>query len=300
MHIYPIGAQLFDERRYAARFLHGDGIEIGASHLPAWVDPRVAKVRYVDRLSADQLDQLFPEHGRSQGFELVQPDIVCDVALEGLRPIADASVDFVIAFHVLEHLPNPLGTLLECYRVLKENGVLLIALPDKRRVWFDKNRQITPLRHLIDDLERDIKTVDEEHLIDFLKGARETIPDDDAARARLFEYHRERSIHVHVWTEHEMCEMFRHVIQSRNAPMELLELFLPKSIKFEVLFALRKVNLDADHAVKRFDASLSLLRERERNMEEVIRDSAPTLLKRLTRPRLFQRVLKKIGLRRSA
>ncbi len=42
----------------------------------------------------------------------------------------DASYDAITLNHVIEHLPNPLGTLRECYRILKPDGRLMLYTPN--------------------------------------------------------------------------------------------------------------------------------------------------------------------------
>lgn len=42
----------------------------------------------------------------------------------------DKFFDVVFMHHVLEHVPNPKSTLLECRRVLKDNGKLIITIPN--------------------------------------------------------------------------------------------------------------------------------------------------------------------------
>jgi len=51
--------------------------------------------------------------------------------LKGL-PFADASVDFIYSSHTFEHFPyeRALGLTKECFRALKSDGVLRIAVPD--------------------------------------------------------------------------------------------------------------------------------------------------------------------------
>lgn len=44
-------------------------------------------------------------------------------------PLADASVDGVLASHVMEHMRSPIGFLEEVYRVLRPQGVLVLGLP---------------------------------------------------------------------------------------------------------------------------------------------------------------------------
>jgi len=51
------------------------------------------------------------------------------IGTEKRFPYPDGSVEYIQAFHVLEHLNNFVGLMQECYRVLKHNGVLCVAVP---------------------------------------------------------------------------------------------------------------------------------------------------------------------------
>jgi hypothetical protein len=97
---YRRGEGVVNERHFAARYLQGRGVEIGASQMPLEVDPAVSDVTYLDRFTQDQLVNVFPEFSAP----FVHTDIICDIAQEGLAPIPDESLDFVIASHVLEHV----------------------------------------------------------------------------------------------------------------------------------------------------------------------------------------------------
>ena len=44
-------------------------------------------------------------------------------------PIKDNSMDYVMSYQVLEHVPNPHKVIREFYRVLKPNGVIVISVP---------------------------------------------------------------------------------------------------------------------------------------------------------------------------
>lgn len=197
-------------RETLSTHLAGTGLEVGPGHVPFPV-PRGVEVRFVDRLTSVQHHDLFPELPLEMGF--VEPDIVADLDADRLRAVESSSQDFVIASHVIEHLADPLGFLDDAHRVLRVGGVLLLLVPD-RRCTFDRDRGATPLVCLIRDHELDATVPDDDHVLDFLVGADQgpefEIPDDPDARARLFAWHRDRSIHVHCWTEDEFTEVLRY------------------------------------------------------------------------------------------
>ena len=125
------------ENKILARHLRGRGIEIGALWRKFPV-PQGSIVWYVDRGYSSNLQGEYPEVGQ----QLILPDVVADA---GHLPFRDGGLDFVIASHVLEHMPFPLAALRHWYQSLASGGVLLLKVPDKRYT-FDVRRMRTPLR----------------------------------------------------------------------------------------------------------------------------------------------------------
>src|SRR5436305_1160029 len=75
----------------AERFVRGDGIEIGALHLPLRL-PRAARVRYLDRFDTPGLLAHYPDLA---GEPLVAVDVIDDG--ETLETLSPESLDFVVA-----------------------------------------------------------------------------------------------------------------------------------------------------------------------------------------------------------
>ena len=77
-------------------------------------------------------------------------DIRCG-DLEAQR-FPDESFDAVTLNHVIEHVPDPVRTLLECARILKRNGKLVIFTPNSsslgHRIFRQHWRGLEPPRHL--------------------------------------------------------------------------------------------------------------------------------------------------------
>ena len=194
-----------------ARFVGGDGIELGPGHQPFPLPYAGSTARYVDRWKPDENTELFPELGDDAVFTL--PDIIADLNVDRLSMIADQSEDFVIASHVLEHLTDPLAQLAEIHRVLRPGGVALVLLPE-RTLTFDRARQGTTLPHLIADNEVGLTVADDAHIEEFLiyaEGWHESW-DDPASRKARFDMQRDRSFHVHCWTQEEFVPVLRHTI----------------------------------------------------------------------------------------
>jgi SAM-dependent methyltransferase len=216
-------------RRLARRYLAGEGIEIGALHNPLELPPG-ASVRYVDRMPVTQLREHYPELA---GEELVAVDVIDDG--ETLASLADESVDFVVANHFLEHCEDPIAALLSMFRVLRPGGVLYLAVPDKR-LTFDRNRELTPLRHLVDDHRNGAEASRRGHYEDWARHVDEVAEERVAAHADAL-LERGYSIHFHVWTATEVQELLALVRDDYGAEHELEE-FVRNG--HENVFVLRK------------------------------------------------------------
>ncbi len=191
-------------RQLLVRHLEGSGIELGPGHHPFSLTLPGVEVAFVDRWLPEQSEELFP-HLAAEG-EFTKPDIVADFNTERLDPVPDASQDFVIASHVLEHLAEPIGFIGEIHRVLRPGGTALILLPDRRRTR-DSNRPPTSLEHLVDEYRSGVTTISDDHLIEFLGSRGKSLGDTLAEQHDVLERHRRRSVHVHCWDPGEFLRV---------------------------------------------------------------------------------------------
>ena len=183
-------------REIVARiYLRGEGIEIGALNRPLRV-PRGAKVKYVDRSPVAALRTQYRELGTDR---LVEADIIDDG--ERLTTIRDRSLDFVIANHFVEHCQDPIGALANMLRVLKEGGILYLAVPDKRYS-ADRDRPVTSNEHLLRDHREGPLWSRRQHFEEWVRlWTYERPRDADAVAQRVHELmEADYSIHYHVWT----------------------------------------------------------------------------------------------------
>ena len=179
-----------DKRSRVAVWLRGDGIEIGALHRPL-VAPPEARVTYVDRLPDAELRAHYPE---LKGMPFA-PVTVLGTA-EDLSAFGDNSLDFIIANHLLEHLPDPIAGLIEFHRVLRADGALYMALPDSR-VTFDRTRELTSPEHIIEEHRHGTASSRAAHYRDWVVNAENRDADAESRIAELMEM--DYSIHFHCW-----------------------------------------------------------------------------------------------------
>ena len=221
----------------SARYIKGEGIEIGGLGRPLDIGPD-AKVRYVDRFSIEELKASYPEMPADR---VLAPDIVANG--ETLDPVPDNSQDFVIANHVVEHFQNPLLFFQNVYRVLKNGGVLFLAVPNKEET-FDCDRPVTDFAHLYRDFTEGPEGSKRQHFEEFvtcveLEDIGNLAWKTEAERVALVDklISDDYSIHFHVWDTDAMVEMITSLNEKCDLDFRLQHMMTSGD---EVVFILRK------------------------------------------------------------
>jgi predicted SAM-dependent methyltransferase len=184
----------------ADRHLRGKGLEIGALQDPMPL-PNGASARYVDLATTEQLRRIHPWKARRH---LVEVDVVDDG--EKLTTVGDATQDFVVANHFLEHCEDPIGTLRNLLRVVRAGGCVYLSVPDKRHM-FDRDRPATTLAHLEADHEHGPAVSRHAHYDEVVRLAVK-VQGEPAIAARVAELEREHfRIHFHCWSQTEFLQL---------------------------------------------------------------------------------------------
>jgi SAM-dependent methyltransferase len=137
------------------------GLEIGPLHNPI-VGKGDGQVFYVDHCSAAEL--------RLKYEGQIAPESIHDVdfvwAGQSLsQAVGGRTFDYVIASHVIEHVPDIITWLDQVAAVLEPNGVLCLAVPD-RQFTFDYLRPISTVGEMLDAYFRKAKVPTPKHLYD--------------------------------------------------------------------------------------------------------------------------------------
>jgi SAM-dependent methyltransferase len=169
-----------------------------------------------------------------------------------MNGITSSSFDFVIANHVLEHASNPVGALVQWFRVLKPGGILFCALP-RIDITFDKGRKLTSTRHMLDDYrlsEEPNPTAMRERNLDHYHewlsiaipahtGLPPPLPNDMAVQVSAYA-DREEEIHFHTFT---MASALDLVAETRKEILPQMSVVEALDARAEILLILRKSNL---------------------------------------------------------
>ncbi len=132
-------------------FAQGTGLEVGPLHTPI-VQRGAADVRYLDVFSRERLVASYRED------PLVEVELIPEIDFvlhgpDGIRSLAEAAApsapyDWVLASHVVEHVPDLVDWLSQLAEVTRDDGALFLAIPD-RRYCFDVLRPETTVGEIL-------------------------------------------------------------------------------------------------------------------------------------------------------
>jgi glycosyltransferase involved in cell wall biosynthesis len=131
---------VYRDSAVAHRFLDGlTGVEIGgAIHNPFHIE---------GCLNVDRTDQ--PTPYKLEEKRLCGESLHVDIVASGHDlPFADASLDYVLSSHVLEHFYDPIGAIKEWLRVVRPGGYVFMIVPHRDRT-FDRDEPLTSVEELL-------------------------------------------------------------------------------------------------------------------------------------------------------
>lgn len=246
----------------AAKFA-GTGLEFGALHNPIKINNNRNNIIYADRLSRHDAIKNFPEL-ETLSEEIVEPDVLVDLDQSNLSFIKEKKIDFIIANHVIEHLVNPIRFLKNMSLNLPSGGRILLTVPNKDFT-HDVNRDLTRFRSLLIKYFLSTKRLSDERITDYLKNKslvnevpagtktffeenglplsyyeNNEIPEDKGLRQKLFDYHRSRSIHVHVWNRESFDFFLRKTIRIFKLKFDIEHYLSSEYSHGEMIYVLKK------------------------------------------------------------
>ncbi len=210
------GRKIPHYRVYQSFLENGKGIEIGGpSELFRTVLPVYQVVDSLDAVNfaentvwegAIQTGRTFNYIGDKKGFQFVSD-------ATSLEQINSSTYDFLLSSNCLEHIANPLKAIQEWKRIIKNDGVMLLVLPNQKSN-FDHNRPVTTFEHLLDDYNNEVTEHDLTHLDEIL-ALHDLSMDLPAGsfeefKLRSLDNFNNRTLHHHVFDIPLMTKMLAH------------------------------------------------------------------------------------------
>ncbi|MBV8072481.1 MAG: methyltransferase domain-containing protein [Acidobacteriaceae bacterium] len=265
------------------------GIEIGPLATPI-ISKQVSEVYYVDHADRETLQAKYAEDPNVEIEKIVAVD-----ALWGERTLRECfpdgrDFDYVLASHVMEHVPDMIGWLHEIAEVLKPGGRLLLVVPDKRFT-FDYLRQPSRLGEVIDAYLRRNRRPMPAQIFDYIVNAVDVDARAawegrlDAASLKHFRDARfafdcsvaavreGKYIDSHCWvfTARSLAALFVGLIDLDLVPFRCVNLFEPERNGNEIDLVLERLGVpreEKEEARRSFLAHLPQLEALERRQDE--------------------------------
>jgi SAM-dependent methyltransferase len=151
------------------------GLEIGPLDKP--IVPKKGKltlINYVDYTTPENLKKIYKDAVSVDINNIVDVDYVWgDISLYKL--VGEKQFDYIIASHVIEHVPDMIGWLKELADVIKNDGVLSLAIPDKRYT-FDFFRELSTPGMFIEAFIRNLRRPSPQAIFDYVALTTEVDP----------------------------------------------------------------------------------------------------------------------------
>ena len=127
------------------------GVEIGALDKPLVKREDLSegsKVLYADHLSTENLKKKYKLDSSVDLNALVDVDLISSDG-NYLDSLQGQLVDYVVASHVVEHVPNPILWFQMLFEIIRPGGFIFLVVPDKRFT-FDYQRPVTTFGDLLE------------------------------------------------------------------------------------------------------------------------------------------------------
>ncbi len=121
--------------------IEGRGVEVGPSYNPILPKKQGYSVVVVDHMSADDLRAKYKAWNVDTSA-IEEVDIIWKGGAFAEAFDKQDRFDYIVASHVIEHIPDPIRFLQECEKILEPNGKVSLVVPDKRYC-FDFYRTLT-------------------------------------------------------------------------------------------------------------------------------------------------------------
>lgn len=209
----------YQSKRFASLASHVEvsdsvGLEIGACNKPT-VPAHAGICHFADFRSAKDMIELWNLDSET----VCHVEYILDRSICITEQIKD-SFDYIIACHVIEHVPDPIGYLQGLGKLLNPGGIIMLAVPDKRMT-FDAHRPLTTIDHLLMDFYDQSRYPSIEHIVEYHRYAVTFYTGVEVSVAESFAFAKANfesgaaDAHCHVWDDETFRAQFSYLSEAR-------------------------------------------------------------------------------------
>jgi predicted SAM-dependent methyltransferase len=243
--------------------VHKPGLEI-APYFNPMIDRSRYDVYYVDCIDNEEIQRKASQNPGAAGRHVPRIDAVWIPGKRLAKCVQGRRFHYVVASHVMEHVPDPLGWLHEILECVEPGGIIALLLPD-RRYTMDFYRQATTFGQVVGwSIEKPARPTPTQ-VMDFLsqgfhhhgeaiveasmppfEEADRHYSDLDALNYAKFVWERKHYLDVHcsVWTPDSFVDVFGRLKRVGLLPCDVIGPFscFPGSPIAEFLALLKKTD----------------------------------------------------------
>jgi SAM-dependent methyltransferase len=256
------------------------GIEIGGLDKPLVVRTELSEgseILYADHLSTADLRTKYKADSTVNLNAIVEVDLVSESG-DFANNLNGRLVDYVVASHVVEHIPNPIRWLQRLFDVLRPGGFVFLVVPDKRFTFdfqrptttfgemlesFLSNKKIPSVKDVFDHLSSAVM-IDASRVWSGVLGSEELVPlaSNKDALKYAYEVHNDstyRDVHISIFTPLSFFSIVERIIETQLVMLEVIG-FEDTSINdIEFFVGLKKPEIDNDFTKQSCLASIPSL-----------------------------------------
>ncbi len=182
--------------------LDGIGLEIGPLDHPL-VDKKDHEVYYADHMSLQDLKEKYKDEP-VDFKKVVEPDYVLgNKTLK--QTIRNKEFDYIIASHVIEHIPDTISWFKDIASILKTNGILSLIIPDGRFT-FDITREVSKPADIIGAYLDGLTRPSSASMYDYTSEYRDNINSIEVWSKPYFDYSK-KPFHYSKDTAYQMAKL---------------------------------------------------------------------------------------------
>ncbi len=238
----------------------GTGLELGPLTNPI-VTKDESRVYYVDHMSTADLKKKYAKEP-VEIDQIVKVDyVIGNSSLK--KAVGNNKFDYIIASHVIEHVPDVVSWLQEIASILKPNGILALAIPDKRFT-FDITRQNSRPADILGAYADKYTRASSASMYDFAVEYRQQINGQEVADNKYKDFSKKPKrytakeawkmtlnnaaekeyvdSHCHVFTPYSFLEIVKALIEHELFDFEVVDFYDTVPHEIEFIVSLKKVS----------------------------------------------------------